>query len=409
MSRAGWKLTTLGQFCEVFSGYPFKSIGFTDDPNDIPLVKGENIGQGEVLWDISKRWPIQDLAELERYKLIKGDVVLAMDRPWVPAGLKFAKITASAPDALLVQRVARLRGRKGLDQSFLAQLIASPSFVGYVQSVGRGVGVPHISSKEIGAFTFWLPPLMEQEKIGNTLSAYDDLIDNNRRRMALLEDSARQLYREWFVRLRFPGHEHTPIVDGVPQGWSIGTVSDFYETSSGGTPSRKNPEYFTGDIPWVKTQELSNGFITETSEQITDDALKNSSAKLFPTRTVLVALYGATVGELGITAFTAATNQACCAVLKKDPRGHFAHAFLFFRENKDVLVSLSAGAAQKNISQQIVRGVPMLMPANALMSMFTEIVSPVFDQILNLQLTNQKLRQARDLLLPRLMNGELAV
>jgi type I restriction enzyme S subunit len=82
---------------------------------------------------------------------------------------------------------------------------------------------------------------------------------------------------------------------------------------------------------------------------------------------------------------------------------------LFFRENKGVLVNLSAGAAQKNISQQIVRGVPMLMPTTALMSTFTEIVSPVFEQILNLQLTNQKLRQARDLLLPRLMNGELAV
>ena len=154
MSRAGWKLTTLGQHCEIFSGYPFKSHGYTDDPGDIPLVKGENIGQGEVLWEISKRWPIQDMDELDRYKLIEGDVVLAMDRPWVPAGLKFAKITATAPEALLVQRVARLRVRQGLDQSFLAQLIASPNFVGYVQSVCRGVGVPHISGKEIGSFEF---------------------------------------------------------------------------------------------------------------------------------------------------------------------------------------------------------------------------------------------------------------
>jgi type I restriction enzyme S subunit len=290
-----------------------------------------------------------------------------------------------------------------------------PRFVSYfLRNVLKGyqsekAAIPGVDRNVLHEIKVHLPSLPEQLRITEILSTYDDLIDNNRRRMALLEDSARQLYREWFVRLRFPGHEHTPIVDGVPQGWSMGTVSDFYETSSGGTPSRKIPEYFTGDIPWVKTQELSNGFITETSEQITEDALKNSSAKLFPKRTVLIALYGATVGELGITAFTAATNQACCAVLKKDPRGHFAHAFLFFRENKDVLVSLSAGAAQKNISQQIVRGVPMLMPANALMSMFTEIVSPVFDQILNLQLTNQKLRQARDLLLPRLMSGELAV
>jgi type I restriction enzyme S subunit len=226
MSQFGWKVASLGQHCEVFSGYPFKSDGFTDDTNDIPLVKGENVGQGEILWEISKRWPCQDADELARYKLIAGDVVLAMDRPWVPAGLKFAKIAVSAPEALLVQRVARLRSRDGIDQSFLAQLIASPSFVAYVQSVGRGVGVPHISGKQIGDFEFLLPPMPTQQKIGSILSAYDDLIENNRRRMALLEESARLLYREWFVRLRFPGYEHTPIVDGVPQGWRSSTLAD---------------------------------------------------------------------------------------------------------------------------------------------------------------------------------------
>jgi type I restriction enzyme, S subunit len=311
----------------------------------------------------------------------------------------------------LGRRVALVRPNTSLvDSRYLLYYFLSSAWRGVIEgNVMSGATVDRIPLERFPEFPVELPSLAVQKRVVAVLSNYDDLIENNRRRMALLEDSARQLYREWFVRLRFPGHEHTPIVDGVPQGWSIGSVSDFYETSSGGTPSRKIPEYFTGDIPWVKTQELNNGFITETSEKITEDALKNSSAKLFPKLTVLIALYGATVGELGITAYTAATNQACCAVLMKDPRGHFTHAFLFFRENKDVLVNLSAGAAQKNISQQIVRGVPMLMPTTALMSTFTEIVSPVFEQILNLQLTNQKLRQARDLLLPRLMSGELAV
>jgi type I restriction enzyme S subunit len=340
---------------------------------------------------------------------------LAQSKLW-PVGTLCITIAANIADTAIL----------GIDACFpdsVIGFIADPAqadtrFIKYLfdatiknraQQFSQGATQDNLSQEKLLSLEFAIPSVAEQKRIAEILSTYDDLIDNNRRRMALLEDSARQLYREWFVRLRFPGHEHTTIVDGVPQGWSIGSVSDFYETSSGGTPSRKIPEYFTGDIPWVKTQELNNGFITETSEKITEDALKNSSAKLFPKLTVLIALYGATVGELGITAYTAATNQACCAVLMKDPRGHFTHAFLFFRENKGVLVNLSAGAAQKNISQQIVRGVPMLMPTTALMSTFTEIVSPVFEQILNLQLTNQKLRQARDLLLPRLMNGELAV
>src|SRR5439155_2021858 len=159
-----------------------------------------------------------------------------------------------------------------------------------------GAAQPNMSGGQIEAVEIPLPPRRTQERIGTILSAYDDLIENNRRRMALLEEAARQLYREWFVRLRFPGHERTRVTNGVPEGWEQGCVGNFYDTASGGTPSRKNPDYFTGEIPWVKTQELSNGFITDTEEKITEDALINSLAKLFPARTVLISLYVATVG-----------------------------------------------------------------------------------------------------------------
>lgn len=294
---------------------------------------------------------------------------------------------------------------KGNDPKFLAYFLRN-TLRGY-QS--EKAAVPGVDRNVLHEIKVRAPDRTTQLRICDHLAAYDDLIENNRRRMALLEESARLLYQEWFIRLRFPGYEHTRILDGVPEGWDKGCVSDFYDTSSGGTPSRKNPEYFTGDIPWVKTQELSNGFITSTGESITEAALAKSSAKLFPDKTVLIALYGATVGELGILAMPAATNQACCAVLPKDARAHYAHAFLFFRENKEKLVGLSAGAAQRNISQQIVRGVEMIMPNRALIEIFVNSLDPVFDQILNLQRSNQKLRAARDLLLPRLMSGEITV
>lgn len=268
--------------------------------------------------------------------------------------------------------------------------------------------VPGVDRNVLHEIKVQAPDYPTQLRITEVLSSYDNLIENNRRRMALLEESARLLYREWFVRLHFPGHEHTRIVDGVPEGWDKGVVSDFYETSSGGTPSRKIPEYFTGEIPWVKTQELPNAFITVTQEKITEQALKNSSAKLFPDRTVLVALYGATVGEVGILSMPATTNQACCAIIPLDERANFIHAFLFFRENKEKLVNLSAGAAQNNISQQIIRAFEMIMPSSYLMNIFVESLTPVFEQWLNLQRQNEKLRAARDLLLPRLMSGEIA-
>ena len=342
--------------------------------------------------------------EMDRYGLRRGDIVMCEGGE--PG--RCAIWQESVPAMMIQKALHRIRPKSDLDHRYLFYFFLYTGCIGGFAPLFTGATIKHLPKQSLEKLNIKYPPLDIQKRVADILSTYDDLIENNRRRMALLEESARLLYREWFVRLRFPGYEHTPIVDGVPQGWSKGVVSDFYETSSGGTPSRKIAEYFTGDIPWVKTQELSNGFITETDEHITDNALKNSSAKLFPNRTVLIALYGATVGELGITALPASTNQACCALLQKDPRGHYAHAFLFFRENKDVLVGLSAGAAQKNISQQIVRGVPMVMATAALMSMFVDIVSPMFEQMLNLQLANQKLRAARDLLLPRLMNGELA-
>jgi len=311
----------------------------------------------------------------------------------------------------LGRRVALIRPNPSLAVSkYLLYYFLSHEWRKIVEgNVISGATVDRIPLERFPDFPIALPPVSVQREVSSILSTYDDLIENNRRRMALLEESARLLYREWFVRLRFPGYEHTRTVDGVPEGWNKGAVSDFYETSSGGTPSRKISEYFTGEIPWVKTQELPNAFITDTQEKITEQALKNSSAKLFPDRTVLVALYGATVGEIGILSMPATTNQACCAIIPLDERANFIHAFLFFRENKEKLVNLSAGAAQNNISQQIIRACEMIMPNSSLMNIFVESLAPVFDQWLNLQRQNEKLRAARDLLLPRLMSGEIAV
>ena len=377
----------------------------------------EQKNKGELLpylANVNVRWGMFDFEnlrqmrfahnEMDRYGVTRGDIVMCEGGE--PG--RCAIWQESVPGMMIQKALHRIRALSCLDHRYLFYFFLHTGRIGGFAPLFTGATIKHLPKQSLAKLEIEYPELHIQKRIADILSAYDDLIENNRRRMALLEESARLLYREWFVRLRFPGHEHTPVVDGVPRGWRNGIVSDFYETSSGGTPSRKNPEYFTGEIPWIKTQELSNGFIMETDEHITDAALKNSSAKLFPNRTVLIALYGATVGELGITALPAATNQACCAVLQKDPQGHYAHAFLFFRENKEVLVGLSAGAAQKNISQQIVRGVPMVMPENTLMSMFVDIVSPMFDQLLNFQISNQKLRAARDLLLPRLMSGELA-
>ena len=113
-----------------------------------------------------------------------------------------------------------------------------------------------------------IPPYEAQQKIAAILSAYDDLIENNKRRIALLEKMAEEIYREWFVRMRFPGHEKVKMVKGVPEGWLVKRVGEIFRTSSGGTPSRENIRNYEGDINWVKTGELKNPFVFETEEKI---------------------------------------------------------------------------------------------------------------------------------------------
>ena len=291
-----------------------------------------------------------------------------------------------------------------------------PCFSAYfLKSILAGVSsdkaaVPGINRNDLHARKITVTSdTIQQKAIATVLSAYDDLIKNNRRRIQLMEQAARLLYKEWFVHLRFPGHEHTQIIDGVPEGWEKGVVSDFYDTASGGTPSRKNPEFYGGAIKWVKTQELQDGFLFDTEEHITEDAIKKSSAKLFPANTVLIAMYGATIGQVGVIVDPSTCNQACCAVMPKAEGTSYEHAFLFFLSKKDGLRNLGQGAAQKNISQQVIRGYEMIFPDKLTLKLFRDYAETFLGQIRILQAMNRQLAKARDLLLPKLMNGEVAV
>lgn len=375
------------------------------DEGSVTFIRGGDIVQGKIA-EGELRTISEQLSKTYKRTLLRGGELL-ISLVGNPGEVAIAP--PSLHGANIARQVGMIALRSEVNSRYVMYYLMSPPGRAELLSRTGGAVQQVINLADLKTVCISLPKPEIQDRIANTLSAYDDLIENNRRRMALLEESARLLYQEWFVCLRFPGHEHTRIVNGLPEGWTRGVVSDFYKTASGGTPSRVVPAYFEGEIPWAKTQELPNGFIIDTAEKITEDALKHSSAKIFPDRTVLIALYGATVGETGILSMPAATNQACCAVMPNDLRANYIHAFLFFRENKSALISLSAGAAQNNISQQIIRDFEMQMPPKQIADSFFNHLSPVFDQWLNMTRQTQKLRDARDLLLPRLMSGELAI
>jgi type I restriction enzyme, S subunit len=194
----------------------------------------------------------------------------------------------------------------------------------------------------------------------------------------------------------------------IPKEWEVKKIQDLYKTSSGGTPSRKNETefYSEGSIPWVKTKELNDNYILDTEEKITELAIKKSSAKMFPKNTVLIAMYGATIGKLGILSEPATTNQACCAFLVREKTYSSYYIFQFLKNNLKKITSLAFGAAQPNISQNTVQNIEILKPVSTLLDQYNEKVELVFNEILIIQKQNKYLSSMRDLLIPQLVTGK---
>lgn len=181
-------MTRLADVVELTFGFAFRSDEYSEDPNDIKLLRGDNIAQGRLRWDGVKRFSAAQFDDFDRYQLELGDVVVAMDRPWIAAGLKYSVVREADVPSLLVQRVARLRSKSDrLDQGFLAAVIGSTRFTNYVLGVQTGSAVPHISGRQIGEFEFDLPPLNVQRSISGVLGALDNKIESNRRVVSIAE------------------------------------------------------------------------------------------------------------------------------------------------------------------------------------------------------------------------------
>ena len=249
-------------------------------------------------------------------------------------------------------------------------------------------------------FKLNIPLLPTQNRIAFILSAFDEKIEVNRQMNATLEAMAQAMFREMCL----PDDE-----ENLEEGWEWKKIGDLYRTKSGGTPRRKNPEYYeNGEYLWVKSKELKDNFVFETEEQITEDALNNSSAKLIPPFSLLVAMYGATVGEFSILGKEAACNQAICAIIsKKDYKYSFIYSYL--KEFRQDLISRAVGSAQQNISQVVIKQFEILCPPKSIVNEFQNNVEPLFLKMLSNLEENQELAKSRDLLLPKLMSGEIEV
>ena len=300
------------------------------------------------------------------------------------------------------------------DANYLYYLISSTIVKDpAIKSMSGATGRQRANLDEIKQIEVLDISLKNQQKIAKVLSNYDDLIENNNKRINILEEMAQKIYKEWFVDFKFPGHEtitfkQTELGD-IPTNWEVANIEKYYNTSSGGTPSRKQFSYYdNGNINWIKTGELKNTFVIDTEEKITEKAIKNSSAKVFPTNTVTLAMYCG-MGDISIMSKPMATNQACCVFLPKYDYLEYTFTYLFFCNITKEMINISFGAAQQNLSQEVIKAYIVKFPNKEILLNFNKIIKPVFENIKNLLNKNQTLKQTRDILLPRLISGEIDV
>jgi type I restriction enzyme, S subunit len=280
------------------------------------------------------------------------------------------------------------------------------------EKLNTGAAQAQITIESLSRYEITIPSLAVQLRIANTISTFDELIENNCRRMAFLEEAAREIYGEWFVRLRFPGREHTDLVDGVPEKWARRELAHCATFLSGGTPSKARDDFWDGDMPWVSSGELTEFRIYATPLRITDEAAEAGS-RLVPRDTILAVVRGMSLAKewrISLTSREMAFNQDLKAIVANadvDPLYLF-HALDAQRDDvRDRTGEASHGT--KKLETAVLSALPILVPPQPLQTLFREHVEPMHALWDNLHRQNEKLRAARDLLLPRLMSGELVV
>ena len=418
-------MPSLGDVSDLTMGFPFQSARFSSASTDVRLLRGDNVQQRRIEWEGAARWPTVGV-ELPGYHLAVDDVVLAMDRPWVSAGLKVARIQPSDTPALLVQRVARLRGRpQVIAPKLLYYVLCSPEFTNHIREAETGTSIPHISGGQIKAYRFDLPDRADQDAIAALLGALDDKIEINRRMNRTLEELSQALFKSWFVdfdpvHAKAAGRRPFGMDDAtaalfpsgfggeVPKGWSLSPSDSLLRILAGGTPPRGRADCWGGGVPWFSIADAPQSgdvFVHSTAESITSLGTEISSATQYPTGTVILTARG-TVGKVALAGTSMAFNQSCFGLTPIGGGGQ-AFGYCLTRSLVAELRQMAHGSVFDTINRQTFATLTCPSSPAALRDAFEGAAASWFDLIRTNGRESRTLASLRDLLLPKLLSGEI--
>lgn len=404
MNMKNWKTYKLCEVANLFTGFPFDGQKYTKEGQRV--VRGDNITIGALRWDADKdkRWN-ETFSRAKEFSLQEGDIVIGMDGSRV--GRNRAQIKVSDLPLLLAQRVACIRHNSQTLQKFLYYQIFSNRFENYIKSVHTGTSIPHVSLKQIGDFSFQVPDLFTQQRITNILSALNDKIELNRRINENLEQQAQALFKSWFVD--FEPFQDGKFVDSelgmIPEGWKVIELQSMVTIKRGGSP-RPIQEYLskTG-LRWLKISDAtcnSSPFILEIKERIKESGLNKT---VFLNKGELVLSNSATPGIPKFLGVDSCIHDGWLYFPVSSLSKEFL--YLLFKEKRNELLSQGNGSVFLNLKTEIVKSLKIAICSKNTLEKFDDIIMPIFKKILELSLETDRLTKLRDILLPKLISGEI--
>ena len=400
--------TTLGDLVESGEGFiqtgPFGSQLHAHDyaENGIPIVMPQQLGDNKI-----SEYGIAQINEQDRDRLIRhvmrvGDIVFSRRGDVT----RRAYITGKEDGWLCGTGCLLLRlNHPQCDNRYLVRFLGLHETRSYLTQHAIGATMPNLNQRILASVPVLLPPREHQEQIIRVISAYDDLIENNRRRIRLLEQAARLLYKEWFVHLRFPGHERLKIKDGVPEGWERKPLSALC------TDIRESihPKDMSPDVPYIGLEHIPRLSITLNSW---GTAVEVDSSKFrFSEGDILFGKIRPYFHKVGFALLDGITSSDAIVIRPTENRLYFYVLSLLASNEFVALASKTVreGSKMPRADWNFLLKSEFKVPSKALLDFFNETMSPICRQLRTLALHNRKLGRSRDLLLPRLMNGEMTI
>ncbi|MBP7710206.1 MAG: restriction endonuclease subunit S [Rickettsiales bacterium] len=412
VKSVAWDIKPISSLCVLAIDCVNKTAPVVGYKTPYKMLRTTNVKSGFIDFE-TVRYVEKDVFEkwTRRSKPRFGDVIFTREAPVGEVG----RFTSKEENFFLGQRLFHYRpDPKLLDWNYLAYVLQGSLIQGWVNGIAFGATVSHIKVEDAENLEIPVPTLAIQKKIGGILSAYDDLIENNNRRIKILEEIAQKLYKEWFVDFKFPNHQNTKFIDSslgkIPEGWEVGLLSDLVEFKNG-YPFKSQDYLGGGKYKIVTIKNVQDGwFIPDTTDAIQQLPNKLKDYHKLSTGDILMSLTG-NVGRVCLVYgddFLLNQRVAKIVTHKSDDIG-FIYTFLRNRETLKILEKISNGAAQQNLSPVNASQMKLLIPNRVWLSEFSKKINHSIKLVCNLNKQNQTLRQTRDLLLPRLISGELSV